>query len=497
MIRSWYGVWLVGGFSILLLLGGCSSGSQPGKSLQALKAQAEERLYQDARQSLYTQDYDLAVLLFQRFLQNYPASDSHDKARWWLARTYHQMGNIRLALQQYRVLAQSQGNGPYQKEAGLRVTELISQLGRGYEQFSEVQGLVVSLDALQGLGGREHIHDMLSQDGLNTLIVEIPCRGSQDLISYPVTSSPPDLSVASIQRTVQEVAGVAHDSRQSVFVSVSLRCLGELEPNQDWHDWSYHPGAREIQPSRHYDVFNLSYQDYLVQILEGLLEAGADGVVFHVTDPLGASEGLSPWAVHLFEQDFGTTLNPRQLFQLQNLTDLRRFQEGRYSPDMDAQLYSPLFWRWAGWKARKRLEVMTTMIQRLKETFPVRQFGLVVHPDSVVDPLTALIRSSEDWVAAAQSRFDVFLVKVPVSPLVFTQNGTGSREKLPPILDWHGVLEQMIATLGDPEKLWVYLPSPSAKVFSDGRTCCESGPSQQGKWTLPKGVGRLSGSTFP
>jgi hypothetical protein len=486
MMKSWYWVWLVGGLSLGLLAGGCSSGPKPGKSLQALKVQAGERLYQDARQSLYTKDYDLAVLLFQRFLQNYPTSDLRDKARWWLARSYQQMGNGRLALQHYRVLAQAQRKGPYHKEAVLRVAELTSQLGRGYDQFQEVKGLVVSLDSFQGVGGLETYRENLSQNGLTTLLVEIPCRESHDLISHTVANPVQGWSILSIKETLQGILQSAHDNHQTVFISVGLRCLGELEPQPDWQDWSYHPGTREIQPSGHYDLFNLSYQDFLVKTLEGLLEVGVDGVIFHVAAPLGASDGLSPWAVHLFEQDFGATLNPRHLFQLRNLTDLRRFQEGRYSPDLDSERYSPLFWRWAGWKARKRLEVMTTLVRRVKEAFPVQQFGLVVHPDSVVDPLTALIRYSEDWVAAAQSRFDVFLVNVPVGPMVFT-----------PIMDWQGVLEQMITALGDPEKLWVYLPGPFSSTFSDVRTCCESRIGRNRKLILPKGVGRIFGSTFP
>jgi hypothetical protein len=140
---------------------------------------------------------------------------------------------------------------------------------------------------------------------------------------------------------------------------------------------------------------------------------------------------------------------------------------------------------------------MTTLVRRVKEAFPVQQFGLVVHPDSVVDPLTALIRYSEDWVAAAQSRFDVFLVNVPVGPMVFTQSERLPRDKFPPIMDWQGVLEQMITALGDPEKLWVYLPGPFSSTFSDVRMCCESRMGRNGKLTLPKGVGRIFGSTFP
>jgi hypothetical protein len=109
----------------------------------------------------------------------------------------------------------------------------------------------------------------------------------------------------------------------------------------------------------------------------------------------------------------------------------------------------------------------------------------------------ALIRYSEDWVAAAQSRFDVFLVNVPVGPMVFTQSERLPRDKFPPIMDWQGVLEQMITALGDPEKLWVYLPGPFSSTFSDVRMCCESRMGRNGKLTLPKGVGRIFGSTFP
>ena len=92
--------------SLGLFLSGCFRPPSPEIGLQELRAQAEERLLQDAKLAFVRADYTEAVLLFNRFVRNHPRSIHAAEAQWWLARSYEQSGNLRLALARFQRLAQ-------------------------------------------------------------------------------------------------------------------------------------------------------------------------------------------------------------------------------------------------------------------------------------------------------------------------------------------------------------------------------------------------------
>ena len=60
---------------------------------------------------------------------NHPRSRLIDEARWWLARSHQQHGDLSAALMRYRQLTQGRHPNPYRKEAILRVAEIELILG--------------------------------------------------------------------------------------------------------------------------------------------------------------------------------------------------------------------------------------------------------------------------------------------------------------------------------------------------------------------------------
>ena len=133
--------------SLTVFLSGCFKSPSPEVELQELRAQAEERLLQDAKLAFIRADYPEAVLLFNRFVKTHSKSKLTPEAQWWLARSYQQLGNLRLALARFQRLAQSSKQHSYRHEARLQANNLIEVLGLDAVSLN-IKGLSVKFQHL-------------------------------------------------------------------------------------------------------------------------------------------------------------------------------------------------------------------------------------------------------------------------------------------------------------------------------------------------------------
>ena len=245
---------LISVLSLTVFLSGCFKSPLPEVELQELRAQAEERLLQDAKLAFFRKDYPGAVLLFNRFVNTHSKSKLALKAQWWLARSYEQSGNLRLALARFQRLGHSPENHRYRHEARLRAQTLIEHLG--IEALSsKTRGVSVGLDDLQG--GAESL----------SLMAQLRLRKGEVLqvnLGCPVQPHPggsieghdkEDTNWGNrLGRGLGTLIADASQAGQAVYLGVSLPCLGLFAKGTggerlQWHDWSFESRSQQVRIS--------------------------------------------------------------------------------------------------------------------------------------------------------------------------------------------------------------------------------------------------------
>ena len=96
---------------LLLVFSGCAD-LEPRFPPSALPAtsgvdpalDAQARLLESAYRAFVQERYPLACALLQRFVDFNPDSSRLNEARWWLARSYEQSGDLPAALSAYRAV---------------------------------------------------------------------------------------------------------------------------------------------------------------------------------------------------------------------------------------------------------------------------------------------------------------------------------------------------------------------------------------------------------
>jgi len=471
-------------------LSGCVSPPSPEIGLQELRAQAEARLLQDAKLAFVREDYSEAILLFNRFVKNHPQSPLVHEAQWWLARSYQQSGNVRLALARFQRLARLSSHHPYRQEARLRANTIIETLGIE-AVTTEIAGYSVPFQHLSGEGGSSLLATNRLRRG-TVVLLDLGCSNSKTLYrpskGYTVSGGHwrNDLG-----QSLQEIIRVAQKAGQAVYLGVSLPCLGffSMGPREDvpqWHDWFYEPRSHRVRISPNFSLFSPEYQEILRDLLAELSQLPIAGMVFQENQPFGPFDGLAPLAVKKFETSFDVTLDPPSLFTRAKpmRTSQRHSQEGR---ETSISQYSDLFWKWVGWKSRERLRVMEELVGFIRQQSPHLQLGVEIHPESLYVPVYALANFSEDWVQTSQLSFDFFVTRFPdrFSPRFRSEDPVGSVNA--GRLARQELIQQMTEYLGDPRKVWVRMSehSLSSSLESFVR-------DHDGEWShWPEGVGKI------
>jgi len=476
---------------LTVFLAGCFKSPSPEVGLMELRAQAEKRLLDDAKLAFVRSDYPEAVLLLNRFVKTHRHSKWVSEAQWWLARSYEQSGNLRLALARFQRLAQSSAQHPYRHEARLRAQTLIATLG-----------IAALPSTTRGVSVR--LHDIQSGSDISSLMSHIrQTRGGVLLINLGCPVSPQsrgrieeDKSTRSewgnrYGRGLGPLINDAFQMGQAVYLGVSLPCLGmfAMESEEDiaaWHDWSYDPQSQRVRRSPFFSLFSSEYQAALLDMLSKLSRFKIAGMVFQEDVPLGPYEGLSPIARKRFADAFDAQLHPATLFMHGN--PVRTSQRGPEEiQKLLMETYPDVFWKWAGWKSRERLRVMSELMQSVREQFPHLQFGVEIHQESLHAPVYALANFSEDWVEMAHAPFDFFVTRVSETgrsgmysnlPNGFQSNLRSFQQEL---------IQGMVKFLDDPQKVWVIVAKPNLRT-GHGSVRREQQEKQR-NW--PEGVGEL------
>jgi hypothetical protein len=147
-------------------------------------------------------------------------------------------------------------------------------------------------------------------------------------------------------------------------------------------------------------------------------------------------------------------------------------------PDEDS-----VFWRWVGWKARERLNIIEQLIGALRKRDLTVHCGLELHPHGLTDPVRALVVYAQDAMEATRRSFSFFFVRPEIDrQSTFDQQAVV--EKLRRI-STKAVLTRLLPVLDDPRRVWVSMPAERGKRIVPGTAASSSSLLQD----FPSGIG--------
>jgi hypothetical protein len=109
------------------------------------------------------------------------------------------------------------------------------------------------------------------------------------------------------------------------------------------------------------------------------------------------------------------------------------------------------------------------------------KFAVEIHPETVTDPLTALVYYGEDLLEAKQTGFDFFFTRPIGSP---TSHGSvGIHDQPPPPT----FLDRLAQRLGGPERIWLAATAPTDDMRQPGEWLATAAERKQ----LDKAIGLI------
>ena len=429
--------------------------------------EAQSRLLLNARTHYAEGRYLLARNLLQHLINTYPESQFVLEARWWLARSYEQLGDLKGALSEYRAIADPAeasilGEESDRLTARRRIVELEQLLGGNAVGSNRRTAILIPSHHLSAIQDLDHWMQSLTQAGITTLVLEV---GTRQVMTHGAKKESKTHAARGarvptgvyfrtgranlMQDFIGQTVPVAHRHGLSVFGAVTLRRMSWLKSRPEWVDWFYDPATRQLKLSSSLDLFNPSFQEYLTGFLTDLADTGIDGVLFQADVPTGPTDGLSSYGLDGFERDFGIRLDPGKLLPRTDPGTAASRPREPQSQLQPRQEDPPEFWQWAGWKVRETLKVMDQLRRTMRQHSPKLQFALEVHPEAVTAPLEALMQLREDLLQAKRSRFDSYLIGV--------QHGATPN-----------IVERLIELLGGADRIWVATPLPEGGLVQLG-----------------------------
>ena len=398
----------------------------PGTSGGDPALDAQTHLMESAYRAYGQERYPLASALFQRFVDSNPNSPRLSEARWWLARSYEQGGDLPAALSAYRAVvgASSQSNQPtgsYEFHALNRLDAFRRTLGPS----SLLEGRQVAL-WLTSADWRM-VPDVslwiaqLADVGVTALIIEAgsPPRGT-------VQSGPMGVYVQTSKASVvhdlfKMIVPAAHAKGMAVLASLNLYEPGWTTVNPEWGIATANRTDQLFQPISHVDVLHPDYQRLVSEVAQDLLRTDIDGLVVEARRAKGFVKEWSPTS--------------------------RRMFEGLFEPSFSSQdqSVSPDAWRWVGWKTRAYLGFVAGLTKQLRQTRPGFLVAVVVHESAVFSPRDALTEHGEDVLETKQRGLHIIVQPEPGMPERSDEQGVRletMRRRLAPMV-------------GDERQLWL------------------------------------------
>lgn len=408
----------------LALLCSCSPRLVPSSSSSAPLEQIHDDPARDAQLSLlreahraFAQErYPTAALFFRRFVNSTAAGAPRlAEARWWLGRSYEQMGEYRAAMAEYRVLATGDAGGDsqaplYQQQALDRLDQLRQIPGGSHVTVARQVALGLPLSRLPPVSAWVAWLQALLKIGVTTVLLD------------PAGS---DWGDDRSPETVQAFVGAAHLSGLSVWGALDPHQGSGISLRPEWLSRSL--AMRGDLLSRLPDPLHPDYQTAIENRATMLLRAGCDGILLRARETQGYAQDFSDKSFQLFTSAFGLALTPQQLFGA--------------SAGGEAMVYDreSTYWRWVGWKARSYATAAALMKKLIREANPVGRLLIEVNGTTVSEPLIGLEQYGEDLNDLFQRSGGELVIR--------------TEDSKSPVL-----LEQLVQQVGSSDRLWLVRP---------------------------------------
>jgi hypothetical protein len=387
----------------------------------ALDAQA--RLVESAHRAFVQERYSLASALFQRFIDSNPDSPRLSEARWWLARSYEQGGDLLAALAAYRVVVGAAPRsiplaGSYEFHALHRLDAFRRSLGPSSLLERRQIALWLTADCLMIPDVGLWI-DQLADSGVTTLIVEAGTLSRETMHSgtmgvYFQTSKAPV-----VEDLFSVIVPAAHAKGMAVLAVLNLHEPAWTTVNPEW-------GIADrtdqvFQLLDRVDVLHPGYQHLVSEMAQDLLRTGIDGLVVGARRLKGFAEEWSPTSRRMFEGTFGSSSDSRD------------------------QSVAPNAWRWAGWKTRTYLGFVARLTRQLRQTRPGLLVAVVLHERAAFFPVDAMMEYGEDVLETKQRGLHLVIQPEPGLPGRFDEHG----------VRLEAMRQRLALTAGDERLLWL------------------------------------------
>lgn len=418
---------------LLLALPGCATlvhqfpPSMPPAASGVDPAQdAQTRLIESAYRAYVQERYPLASGLFQRFIDANPDSPRLSEARWWLARSYEQGGDLTAALSAYRAVVGEAPRstplvGSYEFHALNRLDAFRRSLGpSSLLERRQIALWLTRVDWLTIPDVRPWI-EQLADAGVTALIVEAgsPPREAVQPGSIGVYFQTSKVPV--VEDLFKVIVPAAHAKGMAVLAALNLHEPGWTTVNPDWGIVVANRTDQVFQPVGHVDVLHPDYQRLVSEVAQDLLRTDIDGLVVEARRVKGFAEEWSQTSRRMFEGLFGPSFGSQ------------------------GQAVSPDAWRWAGWKTRTYLGFVARLTQQLRQMRPGLLVAVVVHERAVLSPAEALTEYGEDVLETKQRGLHLVVQPEPGVPERSNEQGAGMET----------VRQRLAPTAGDERQLWL------------------------------------------
>mgnify|MGYP001503144338 CR=1 FL=1 len=418
---------------LLVVLPGCATlahrfppSMPPAVSGVDPRLDAQTQLIESAHRAYVQEHYSLASALFQRFVDSNPDSSRLSEARWWLARSYEQRGDLPAALSAYRAVVGAAPRstplaGSYEFDALNRLDEFRRSLGpSSLLERRQIALWLTSADWLRILDVEPWVAQ-LADAGVTALIVEAGSPSRETVQSGSMGVYFQTSKVPVVEDFFKAIVPAAHAKGMAVLASLNLHEPGWTTVNPEWGIAIANRTDQVFQPVGHVDVLHPEYQRLVGEVAQDLLRTDIDGLVVGARRAKGFAEEWSPTSRRMFEGSLGPSLSNHD------------------------QPVSPDVWRWAGWKTRTYLGFVSRLTQQLRQMRPGLLVAVVVHERAVFSPSDALTEYGEDVLETKQGGLHIIVQPEP-----------GISERL----DEQGAAMEMVRqrlapTTGDERQLWL------------------------------------------
>lgn len=389
--------------------------------------EAQRRLLESAYRAYVQEKYRLASALLQRFVDSNPDSPKLSEARWWLARSYEQDGDLPAALAAYRaVVGAAPGSTPAAGSYEFHALNRLDAVRRRLSPLSLLErrqvGLWLTNVHWQMIADLRSWMSQLADAGVTALVVETGSSVHDALRAgspgvYFQTSKVPV-----IEDLFTMIVPAAHAKGIAVLASLNLHEPGWMPANSEWNIAVPNQIDRMPQPVGHVDVLHPEYQRFVEAVAQDLLRTGIDGLVLESRKAKGFAGEWSPTSRRMFEGLFGQPSDSR-----------------------DQPAFTENGWRSAGWKTRTYLEHVRRLARQLRQTRPGFVVAVAVHEQAISSPVEAMLEYGEDAIETKQRGLHLVVQPDPDMPERSAEQWAG--------LD---VMQQRLAlTGGDERRLWL------------------------------------------